>query len=172
VNAAPLPEGAIVLLNPELAGFITSPVMMIIGTRDDRNQPEIGRCVGSRVVPDTSGVEVIISAWQWRRTVDNLLANGQAAITFVRPSDYACYQVKGRARIRMATASDMDLSQTYIAAVTAALDEQGVLPAMSAVWLTNREAIVAQLSVETASIKTPGQDAGTVLGADHGFADP
>jgi hypothetical protein len=144
--------------------------MMIIGTRDDRNRPEIGRCVGSRALPDASSVEVLVSAWQWRRTVDNLIVNGHAAITFVRPSDYACYQIKGRACIRMATASDIELSETYIAAVTAALDEQGVLPAMSAMWLANREAVVAQLSVETVSIKTPGQRAGTVLGRDHGFA--
>ena len=160
------------LLSPELAGFITSPVMMIIGTRDDQNRSEIGRCVGSRVLPDASGVEVIISAWQWRRTVDNLRVNGQAAVTFVRPSNYACYQIKGRASIRKATAADMELSQAYIDAMTAALDEQGVLPAMSAVWLTAREAVVAQLSVEVVSIKTPGPRAGTLLGADRGIAAP
>ncbi|HZH09606.1 MAG TPA: pyridoxamine 5'-phosphate oxidase family protein [Microvirga sp.] len=160
------------MVDQELAEFITSPVMMIIGTSDDRNRPEVGRCVGSRVLPRASGVEVIVSAWQWRRTVENLLANGKAAVTFVRPSDYACYQIKGLASVRDTTPEDVELSQAYIAAVTAALEEQGVAPAMSAVWLTNREAVVAQLSVETVSIKTPGPRAGAVLRADRGIAAP
>jgi hypothetical protein len=156
-----------VLIDPDLAEFITSPVMMIIGTQGGSNRPEIGRCVGSRVVPGSREVDVIISAWQWRGTVDNLRANGQAAITLVRPSDYTCYQVKGHARIRPAGPEDIALSEAYTAVVTAALDEQGVLPAMAAVWLTNREAVVARISIEAVSIKTPGHKAGTVVKADH-----
>jgi hypothetical protein len=159
-----------VLIDPNLAEFITSPVMMIIGTQGGSNRPEIGRCVGSRVVPGRREVDIIISAWQWRGTVDNLRANGQAAVTFVRPSDYTSYQLKGRARVRPGGPEDAALSEAYIAAMTAALDEQGVQPAMAAVWLTSREAIAARISVESVSIKTPGHKAGTVLKADHDVA--
>lgn len=149
----------------EIAEFISGAVMMVIGTRDRTNQPDVGRGVGCRVLPGGEFIEVLISGWQWPDTVANIRETGEAAFTFVRPSDYRSLQMKGRASLRAATADDHRLCETYIASVSAALGEQGVPQPMIDVWLTGRELATARLEVHSVSIKTPGSSAGTLIGA-------
>ena len=45
----------------EIAEFISGAVMMVIGTCDGANQPDVGRGVGCRVLPGGEFVEVLIS---------------------------------------------------------------------------------------------------------------
>ncbi len=149
----------------EIAGFIAGPVMMIVGTSDSANQPDVGRGVGCRVLPSGETIEVLISGWQWPDTLANLIKTGQAAFTFVRPSDYRSLQLKGSASLRAATDDDHALCERYIAGVTAALAEQGVPSSMIEVWLTSRDLATAILDVRTISIKTPGSSAGALIGA-------
>lgn len=146
--------------------------MMIIGTRDAANRPEIGRGVGCHVPPGRDRMEVLISSWQWAGTVANIRETGQAALTFVRPSDYSCYQLKGPASLRPCTPEDLALCERYIAGVTAALAEQGVPPAMTAVWLTSRDIVAATVGIRDLSIKTPGENAGKRLEASRDLAAP
>lgn len=155
------------LLRWEIADFISGAVMMIVGTSDSAKMPEIGRCVGCRVLPEPDAIEVLISGWQWPDTIDNLRETGEAALTFVRPSDYRAYQLKGRATLRSCTPQDMLLCERYVTDVTAALAEQGVPPPMAAVWLSNRDLVAARIDIRSISIKTPGSDAGKLVGA-HG----
>ncbi len=149
----------------EIAEFIAGPVMMVIGTCDGANQPDVGRGVGCRVLLGTEAIEVLISGWQWPDTVANIRETGEAAFTFVRPSDYRSLQLKGSASLRQPTADDLALCERYIAGVTAALAEQGVPSSMIDVWLTNRELAIARLDVRAVSIKTPGSSAGSLVGA-------
>jgi hypothetical protein len=140
-------------------------VMMIVGTRDGQNRPDIGRGVGCRVLPGRDRIEVLVSGWQWAGTVANIRETEEAAFTFVRPADYRAYQVKGRASLRDCTPEDITLCERYIATVTAALAEQGVPDAMTAAWLTPRDIVAATVEISGVSIKTPGHQAGMVIGA-------
>lgn len=152
------------LIDRELAAFLTSPVMIIVGTSDQHGKPEIGRGVGAKVDAAAGAVELVLSAWQWPGTVENLRANGRVAVTFARPSDYVSYQVKGRATVRSVQAGDIVLSEGYMAGIVAALGDLGLAPGLAAPWLTNREAVVARILLAEIYVQTPGPQAGTALG--------
>src|SRR5690348_8560961 len=102
----------------ELIAFLTSPVMVIVGTVDGNGRPDIGRGMGARVAADHETLDLVISAWQWPGTAANLRTGGRAAITFSRPSDYVSYQLKGRARIVEADADAIQLSRRYMSDIS------------------------------------------------------
>lgn len=151
-------------LTDEISHFIAGPVMIIVGTRDEANRPTIGRGVGARSLGQDC-VEVIVSAWQWPETISNLSANGDAAITFSRPSDYVSYQLKGSARLRAADPEDLELSRRYQAEIFAMFDGLGVPAELVRPWLVEREAMVASLDISELYVQTPGPRAGTAARA-------
>ena len=151
-------------LTEEIQKFIASPVMIIIGTRDDANRPSIGRAVGARLAGDES-IEVVLSSWQWPDTISNLDANGQAAITFARPSDYVSYQLKGDARLRAAEWADLELSRRYQDSIRAELEALGLRDELIRPWLVEREPVVARLFTREIYVQTPGPKAGTAATA-------
>jgi len=151
-------------LSDEIRHFVASPVMIIVGTRDEANRPSIGRAVGARIM-DEEHIEVLLSAWQWPATIANLAANGQAAITFARPADYVSYQLKGTARLRAAEQADQALSRRYQADILAMFANLGLSADLVSPWLAERELVVAQLRVREAYVQTPGPKAGTATGA-------
>jgi hypothetical protein len=151
-------------IDTELALFLTSPVTIVVGTSDDTGRPDIGRAVGARVAADTGVIELVVSAWQWPVGAENLRANGRAAVTFARPTDYVCYQVKGRATLRAAEADDVALAERYMTDILAVLESLGLAPELAAPWLTSRGAIVVRLEAEHIFVQTPGAKAGRPLG--------
>jgi len=151
-------------LGNELAPFIASPVMIIIGTRDAANLPAIGRGLGACALGADS-VEVMLSAWQWPDTVANLRDNHRMAATFARPSDYVTYQIKGRAELVDARAEDLERSQRYCANILAVLEGLGLERKIVQPWLCEHDIVVARMKVEEVYVQTPGPKAGTAVGA-------
>ncbi len=149
-------------LTDEIKHFIASPVMIIVGTRDAANRPSIGRGLGARALREDCA-EVVLSAWQWPETAANLIANGQAAITFARPSDYVSYQIKGSVTLRAAGPQDLERSALYRAAVLDMFSELGLAAELVRPWLVDREPIVASLNVRELYVQTPGPKAGTAV---------
>lgn len=149
-------------LDTELAAFVTSPVMIIIGTRDRDNRPEVGRGVGAKVTAG-GAVEIVVSGWQWAGTVDNLRNGSAAAVTFARPSDYVTYQLKGPAALRSADTADLTLAEGYLAAIRTTLEGLGLPPAVVAQWCTSRDAAVIRIAVADLFEQTPGPRAGRRL---------
>jgi hypothetical protein len=147
-------------LDAELASFLASPVMIIIGTGDDDNRPDIARAVGARVASDDGVVSIVLSAWQWPRTVANLRANGRAAVTFARPSDYVSYQIKGRATVHPASQDDRVNSSRYLADIRQVLAELGLEPRLVAPWLIERDLLAVTVEVASVYVQTPGPKAG------------
>jgi hypothetical protein len=147
-------------LDAALAAFLASPVMIIVGTRDADNRPEIGRAVGARVDADAGIVELVVSAWQWPATVANLHHRSRVAVTFARPSDYVSYQVKGVGCIRPAQAADLDCARRYMRAVVDVLAGLGLDRRLAAPWVTEREAVVVRIEVDAIYVQTPGARAG------------
>lgn len=147
-------------LDADLAAFLASPVMIIIGTSDAGGRPEIARAVGARIEADAGVVELVVSAWQWPATVANLRRSERIAVTFARPSDYVSYQVKGDATIRPAGAEDLDLARRYMTAIVDVLDGLGLDRRLAAPWVTDQDAVVARFRVQALYVQTPGARAG------------
>lgn len=153
------------MLDAELAAFIESPVMQIVGTADATRRPGIARGVGAWRTgdkdKDKDTVDLVLSAWQWPETIANIEATGRIAVTFSRPSDYVTYQIKGTATLRPADDGEIERSAGYMVAIVSALMRNGLLPEIIAPWLTARDAVVATIRISSVYVQTPGAQAGT-----------
>jgi hypothetical protein len=148
----------------ELAVFLSSPVLQIIGTHDPAGRPDIGRGQGAMVDAAAGRVDVLFSRWLWPGTAANLTANGAIALTFARARDYAAYQIKGPATLIEPTDVHRRVARDYGGAIRAALTAQGVPPTLIETWLTDRDALVARVAVTEVFEQTPGPRAGRALG--------
>lgn len=152
-------------MDAELAGFLASPVMIITGTCGSGNRPDIARGVGVGIDGDAGRLRLVISSWQWPRTVENLRTSGRVAVTFARPSDYVSYQLKGRATLCPADADDLARSDRYMADILEVLAGLGLDRRLAMPWLSNRDAVVVGIDVEAVYVQTPGPKAGRQLPA-------
>jgi hypothetical protein len=150
-------------IGSELATFLSSPVLIILGTCDAHGSPDIGRGVGTRVDSDTGLLEVVLSGWQWPRTVANVRDNGRAAITFARPNDYVTYQLKGPAQVVEPDAQALVLSLQYISQITEVLCKLGLERRLITHWLTQRDAMLLRMRIESVFVQTPGAKAGRLI---------
>lgn len=150
-------------VNQELAAFMVSPVMIVLGSCDDALVPEIGRAVGTLVCDEGAFVDLMVSEWQWPKTVANVRANGRLSVTFARPSDYVSYQVKGSATVIPATDEHKALSTRYAERVTATLEALGLESRVVAPWLVKKDLVVLRLSMGEVFVQTPGAKAGQLV---------
>ncbi|WP_414475320.1 hypothetical protein [Microvirga sp. M2] len=151
------------LIPQDLAAFMASPVMIILGTRDDPLVPEIARAVGAAVRREEGCIDLVVSEWQWPKTVANVRANGQLAATFARPSDYVSYQVKGRAVVAPTSAEHFNLATRYRESMVSTLGELGLEQRVVAPWLVGRDLVTLHLSVQEIFVQTPGAKAGRLI---------
>ncbi|KSV88737.1 hypothetical protein N181_16180 [Sinorhizobium fredii USDA 205] len=151
------------MIEEDLASFIQSPVMQIVGTADEALKPEIGRGAGAWASADRRMVHLVMSAWQWPGTVANLKANRRVAVTFSRPADYVSYQVKGEATLRSAEPDEIDRSGRYLVDMVSTLMRLGIPAEMIAPWLSNRDPFLVSIEVSDIFLQTPGAKAGTRL---------
>ncbi|MBN9273845.1 MAG: pyridoxamine 5'-phosphate oxidase family protein, partial [Mesorhizobium sp.] len=87
------------------------------------------------------------------------------AATFVSPSDYVSFQLKGAATMQDTGAPDLDRAERFMTAATNELESLGVPRPLIAPWLTAREARVARLDIREIYVQTPGPLAGMLAGA-------
>lgn len=139
--------------------------MCIIAVADAAGRPSAGRGVGFDVLEDRETVDVIFSAWQWPRLESDIRQTGRIAATFVSPSDYVSFQLKGVAAMQDTGALDLDRADRFMTAATNELEALGVPRHIIAPWLTAREARVARLEVKEIYVQTPGPLAGMLAGA-------
>ncbi len=150
-------------LSEEIAAFLAGPVLMTVGTRDALNRPMIARGSGGRAWEDRGGVSLALSAWLWPETVANLADNGMISVTFVRPDTYEAYQLKGRARLRPPEAREAVAAAEYVSAATSMLNRLEVPLTLIACWLTDRDLVIADFTVDRIFEQTPGPRAGQVI---------
>ena len=151
------------LIQQDLAAFMASPVMIILGTRNDALVPEIARAVGVAVRREEGCIELMVSGWQWPKTVANVRANGQLAVTFARPSDYVSYQVKGHATVVPTTAEHTTLARRYMESMESTLGDLGLEQRIVAPWLIDRDLVALRLSAQEIFVQTPGAKAGQLI---------
>lgn len=89
-------SGHPVSIGDELKTFLEGPVSVLVGTRDSRLVPEITRAWGPRVAENRQRVSLCVPLATSRKTLDNLDANGEIAVTFSLPTNYRTFQLKGR----------------------------------------------------------------------------
>ncbi len=155
------------VIDAELARFMESAVMIIVGTCDDALRPQIGRAAGAIVDTAAGGVDLIVSNWQWPETIANARRNGRVAVTFARPSDYVSYQVKGRATVVPASDAHRERAARYVEAMTAILVGNGLDARVTTPWLVDREPAALRLVAEMIFVQTPGDKAGRRLEASR-----
>ncbi|CAH1652313.1 pyridoxamine 5'-phosphate oxidase family protein [Chelatococcus asaccharovorans] len=151
-------------LDDDLLEFFRQPLMCIIAAADASGRPSAGRGVGFHILEDREAIEIIFSAWQWPRLEADIRQTGKLAATFVSPSDYVSFQLKGRATLRDTEALDIGRADRFITAATNELEALGVPRRLIAPWLTVREAKVVQLAVSETYVQTPGSLAGMLAG--------
>jgi hypothetical protein len=117
------------------------------------------------VLKDGETVDIMFSGWQWPRLEEAIRQTGRLAATFVRPSDYVAFQLKGIGLMRETLAEDVRSAERFMVAAADELASLGVQRDVVAPWLTAREARVARLTVTEMYIQTPGQMAGMRTGA-------
>ncbi|WP_207540875.1 hypothetical protein [Sabulicella rubraurantiaca] len=151
------------LIDAELAAFLESPVMIIVGTGIG-GVPEIGRGLGASVEAGGGALHLIVSAWQWPQTVSQARANGAIAVTFARPTDYVTYQVKGQVdRVAPLTPALQDRAARYAAEIVEVLAGLGMPPAITAPWRSRRDLVALRIRPRQVFVQTPGPRAGQVL---------
>jgi len=151
-------------VDDKLLDFFNRPLMCIIAVADATGRPSAGRGVGFHLLEDRETIDVIFSAWQWPRLESCIGQTGRIAATFVSPSDYVSFQLKGSAGMRETETPDLDRADRFMTAATDKLESLGVPRRLIAPWLTAREARVARLVISEIYIQTPGPLAGMLAG--------
>lgn len=152
-------------LDDDLLAFLRRPLMCIIAAVDGAGRPSAGRGIGFHVLEDREGIDVIFSGWQWPRIEPSVRNTGKLAATFVSPSDYMTFQIKGPATMRETEAGDFERADHFIRCATDELADLGVPANVIAPWLTTRETKVVRLGASEIYVQTPGADAGMLAGA-------
>lgn len=155
-------------VDDRLLDFFTRPLMCIIAAADETGRPSAGRGVGFHLLEDRETIDVIFSAWQWPRLESCIRQTGRIAATFVSPSDYVSFQLKGSAGMRETETPDFDRADRFIIAATDELESLGVPRRLIAPWLTARQARVARLVISEIYVQTPGPLAGMLAGTQAG----
>ncbi|MBB3391008.1 hypothetical protein FHT82_003780 [Rhizobium sp. BK275] len=155
-------------VDDKLLDFFNRPLMCIIAVADETGRPSAGRGVGFHLLEDRETIDVIFSAWQWPRLESCIRQTGRVAATFVSPSDYISFQLKGSAGMRETETPDLDRSDRFMTAATDELESLGVPRRLIAPWLTARQARVARLVISEIYIQTPGPLAGMLAGTQVG----
>ncbi len=145
------------VIDDELAGFVESHVMIIVGTAG----PEIGRAVGARADRAAGRLALLVSAWQWPEAIAGLVPGGRVAITFARPADYVSLQLKGMVEdVRAAADGDRARAAGYIAGITETLTGLGLDPRIVEPWQSDRDLVRLDIRPEAVFVQTPGPQAG------------
>lgn len=145
------------VIDDELADFVESPVMIIVGTAG----PEIARAAGARVDRVQGRITLLVSAWLWPEATTAMMPGDRIAATFARPADYVSLQVKGVVeQAGPADDSDQARATRYVAAVTATLTELGLAPEIIEPWQTDRQLARIDIRPEAVFVQTPGPQAG------------
>ncbi len=85
-----------VAIGTELKDFLEGGVSVVVGTRDARLVPEITRAWGVLVSKDRKSLSLCVPLATSRRTLDNLVANGQMAVCCSLPTSYRTVQLTGQ----------------------------------------------------------------------------
>jgi hypothetical protein len=151
------------MLDRTLTEFLEQGLAIHIGTRDARLRPN--GCVVAAVRVEDEGRHLVafIPRAVTPAVFDDLRSNGQAALSFTRPSDDKAVQVKGEF-VSVADASDEDeqFARAQWGGFLKQLDLIG-LPGKATMTWTLWPCVAVRIRVTALFSQTPGPEAGSVL---------
>jgi hypothetical protein len=147
----------------DMVDFLESGVSILVGTRNENNEPEPMRSGGAFVSKDREHLSLLFPAHNVR-SLANVEANGQIAVCFSRMLDNYSIQLKGgRAVVRDGTDEDRAVAERYRVAYGEQLHMAGFPRGLTSrinVW----PAKVVTFPVRDIFVQTPGPGAGARLG--------
>ena len=151
------------MLDKNLTEFLEQGVAIHIGTRNARLEPNGARVTAVRVEDEGRCLVAYIPKAATKSVLDDLQANGQAALSFARPADDRAVQVKGEfVSLRDAIAEEESFVVAQWHGFLKQLDLIGLPGAGTATW-TMWPCVAVRIRVTALFSQTPGPDAGAVL---------
>ena len=151
------------MLDKNLTEFLEQGVAIHIGTRNARLEPNGARVTAVRVEDEGRCLVAYIPKAATKSVLDDLQANGQAALSFARPADDRAVQVKGEfISLREAVAEEESFVIAQWQGFLKQLDLIGLPGAGTATW-TMWPCVAVRIRVTALFSQTPGPDAGAVL---------
>ena len=151
------------MLDKNLTEFLEQGVAIHIGTRNARLEPNGARVTAVRVEDEGRCLVAYIPKAATKSVLDDLQANGQAALSFARPADDRAVQVKGEfVSLRDAAAEDESFVIAQWQGFLKQLDLIGLPGAGTATWRM-WPCVAVRIRVTALFSQTPGPDAGAVL---------
>ena len=151
------------MLDKSLTEFLEQGLAIHIGTRDARLRPN--GCVVTAVRVEDEGRHLVafIPKAVTPAVFEDLRSNGQAAISFTRPSDDKAVQVKGEfVSMADASAGDEAFARAQWAGFLKQLDMIGLPGEATSTW-TLWPCAAVRIRVTALFSQTPGPEAGAVL---------
>lgn len=146
---------------PELAAFLESGLVLVVGTVDGAGAPECTFAVGLRVHSGGRRATVFLAAEPAARTLQHLRGGGAVAITGSRPFDYRTIQLKGRAvGVREVPPEERPIVAACREAFAAQLEKVGWARSMMrrvSAW----PCLAAEIELAAVFDQTPGPRAGS-----------
>lgn len=151
------------MIDRGLAAFLEEGLSIHVGARDARLQPSGARAAAVAVEPGGTHVVVYVPDLGASRILPDLESNGQAAVSFARPTDDRACQVKGTVTdSRPATPGERAIITGQWQGFMRQLELVGI-PADLALGWANWPAVAIRLEVTAVFEQTPGAHAGTRL---------
>jgi hypothetical protein len=161
------PSSAPPLIDPDSAAFLHRPgISITAASRDDRNVPRIGRCLGCRVSADREQVTVLIASQQYQAFFDALAASRAIAVVFSYPSTHQTLQLKGTdAAVGPLAPGDAEIVERHVEDFVNELGALGYNRDMvrTAHWCDVGELRAVTFTPSAAFEQTPGPGAGAPL---------
>ncbi len=155
---APLAKAAL----DRLGGFLSIGPSLLIVTAGAGGVPEVCRCAAARLGAD-GVLRLAVPLPEGERSLANVAATGQIALTATRPSTYHGMQVKGR-EARVEDWSELaEAVETHARVFTAEAERMGVRGLIDLLW-SKRFRCVA-FAPDAIFEQTPGANAGLPVGA-------
>jgi Pyridoxamine 5'-phosphate oxidase len=152
------------MLDQSLTEFLEQGLAIHIGTRNAALRPNGCRVTAVRVEDQGRHLVAYLPKAATSDVLDDLRSNGQAAVSFARPTDDRAVQVKGQ----FISARDADPSEESFVldqwrALIGQLDAIGLAPLTSTnTWLM-WPCVAVTIRVTALFSQTPGPEAGSVL---------
>ena len=152
------------MLDKALTEFLELGLAIHIGTRNNQMEPNGCRVTAVRVEDQGRHLVVYIPKAASPSVVDDLRANGQAAVSVARPADDRAVQVKGElVSMRDAEASEESFVLAQWKGFLAQLDMIGLAGSASTLTWSMWPCVAITIRVTHVFSQTPGPDAGAVL---------
>jgi hypothetical protein len=151
------------MLDRTLTEFLEQGLAVHIGTRDARMEPNGCRVTAVRVEDQGRQLIAYLPKAATPAVLADLRDNGQAALSFARPSDDRAVQVKGEfIDSRDADESEQAFVLGQLDGLLRQLEMVGIPAKASSTWKL-WPCIVVRIRVTAIFSQTPGPDAGAVL---------